>query len=118
MFNREIGLEAKKFSDILAWVIVHLENLDELCKEMRALGAGHSSYGVKIDSAPVGSALIWMFQHTLGDRFTPEMEEAWLEAYAFISFESAVLGKRRRLVPIRSPHPSTGYRAASHLDPG
>ena len=37
--------------------------------------------------AHVGSALIWMFQHTLGDRFTSEMEEAWLEAYAFISFE-------------------------------
>ena len=36
----------------------------------------------------VGSALIWMFQHTLGDRFTPEMEEAWLEAYAFISLEA------------------------------
>jgi hemoglobin-like flavoprotein len=88
LFKREIGLQAKKFSDMLAWVIVHLENPDELCREMRALGAGHSGYGVKIDQyAPVGSALIWMFQHTLGDRFTPEMEEAWLEAYAFISFE-------------------------------
>ena len=55
---------------------------------MRALGARHRDYGVEIDQyAPLGSALIWMFQHTLGDRFTSEMEEAWLEAYAFISFE-------------------------------
>jgi hemoglobin-like flavoprotein len=29
-----------------------------------------------------------MFQHTLGDRFTPEMEEAWLEAYAFLTLEA------------------------------
>jgi hemoglobin-like flavoprotein len=80
------GLRAKKFSDMLARVIAHLERPDELCREMRELGERHSGYGVKIDQyAPVGSALIWMFQHTLGDRFTAEMEEAWLEAYAFIS---------------------------------
>jgi hemoglobin-like flavoprotein len=59
MFNREMGLQAKKFSDMLAWVITHLENPDELCREMRELGARHSGYGVKIDQyAPVGSALI------------------------------------------------------------
>ncbi len=74
---------------MLAWVIAHLENPDELCREMRELGARHSGYGSKADQyAPVGSALIWMFQHALGDRFTPEMEEAWLEAYAFISLEA------------------------------
>ncbi|HTY84619.1 MAG TPA: globin domain-containing protein [Silvibacterium sp.] len=88
MFNREMGLQAKKFSDMLAWVITHLEHPDELCSELRALGARHSSYGVTIDQyAPVGSALIWMFQHTLGNHFTSEMEDAWLEFYAFMSFE-------------------------------
>ena len=109
MFNREIGLQAKKFSDMLAWVITNLDRPDELLREMLALGARHSGYGVTIDQyAPVGSALIWMFQHTLGDRFTPEMEEAWLEFYAFLSFEmERALGKRRRRVPISSPHPST-----------
>jgi len=29
-----------------------------------------------------------MFQRTLGDRFTSEMEEAWLEFYAVISLEA------------------------------
>jgi hemoglobin-like flavoprotein len=88
LFSREISLQARKFSDTLAWVIAHLEHPDELCGEMSALGARHRSYGVKADHyAPVGSALIWMFQHTLGDRFTPQMEEAWLEFYAFLSFE-------------------------------
>jgi hemoglobin-like flavoprotein len=89
LFNREIGLQARHFSEMLEWVIAHLEHPDELCREMRALGARHSGYGVKIDDyAQVGSALIWMFQHTLGDRFTSEMEEAWLEAYAFLSLEA------------------------------
>jgi len=88
MFTREMGLQAKKFSDMLAWVMAHLEHPDELSKEMRALGARHSGYGVQIDQyAPIGSALIWMFQRSLGDRFTSEMEESWLEFYAFMSFE-------------------------------
>jgi hemoglobin-like flavoprotein len=88
MFSREIDTQAKKFSDMLAWVIAHLENPQELFKEIRAMGARHAGYGVKTDQyAPVGSALIWMFQQVLGDRFTPEMEEAWLEFYAFASFE-------------------------------
>ncbi len=88
MFTREMDLQARKSSDTLAWVISHLEHHDELCRELRELGARHAGYGVKIDQyAPVGSALIWMFQRTLGDRFTPEMEEAWLDFYAFASFE-------------------------------
>jgi len=89
LFKIEIGLQAKKFSDMLAWVIAKLEHPDELSREMRELGARHRGYGVAIDQyAAVGSALIWMFQHTLGDRFTPEMEEAWLETYAFLSLEA------------------------------
>ena len=89
LFKIEIALQAKKFSDMLAWVVAHLEDPEKLCREMRELGARHRGYGVKIDQyAPIGSALIWMFQHTLGDRFTPEMKEAWLEAYAFLSLEA------------------------------
>ena len=103
MFKREMGLQAKKFSDMLAWVIAHLEHPDELCKEMHACGARHRDYGVEIDQyAHVGSALIWMFQHTLGDRFTSEMEEAWLEAYAFISFE---MERGAREAPPADAHP-------------
>jgi hemoglobin-like flavoprotein len=88
LFQLDMNLQAKKFSDTLAWVVEHLEHPHDLCQELRALGVRHSGYGVKIDQyAPVGSALTWMFQRTLGDRFTAEMEEAWLEFYAFASFE-------------------------------
>lgn len=88
LFKGEIGLQARKFSDTLAWVMANLERPDEMSRELRELGARHNGYGVKTDQyAPLGSALIWMFQQSLGDRFTPEMEEAWLDFYAFLSFE-------------------------------
>jgi len=112
MFDREIGLQAKKFSDTLAWVIAHLEHPEELSAEMRALGARHTGYGVKIDHyAPLGSALIWMFQHSLGDRFTPEMEEAWLDAYAYLTLE-AERGAREAASSGIDPRPSTGIERA------
>jgi hemoglobin-like flavoprotein len=89
LFKHEIGPQAKKFSDMFAWVIANLEHPDELSRELRALGARHRGYGVENDQyAPLGSALIWMFQQTLGDRFTQEMEEAWLEFYAFMTLEA------------------------------
>jgi hemoglobin-like flavoprotein len=100
LFKRDMDLQAKKFSETLAWVIAHLEHRDELCRELRELGARHSGYGVKIDQyAAVGSALIWMFQRSLGDRFIPEMEEAWLEFYAFASLEME-RGSQDALTPI------------------
>jgi hemoglobin-like flavoprotein len=102
LFKRDMDLQAKKFSDTLAWVIANLEHPHELCQELRALGARHSGFGVKADQyAPLGSALIWMFQRTLGDRFTPEMEEAWVEFYAYASLEmergSRESGKRSKV---------------------
>lgn len=106
MFNREMDLQFKKFSSMLAWVVAHLEHPDELSREMRELGARHRGYGIKVDQyAPLGSALIWMFQHTLGNRFTTEMEEAWLEAYAFLSFEME-RGSREVAPADRRPHSS------------
>ena len=101
LFKVEMDLQAKKFSDMFAWVIAHLEHPDELRREMRELGVRHSGYGVKIDQyAPLGSALIWMFQHTLGDRFTMEMEEAWLEFYAFLTLEIERGGREAALTNI------------------
>jgi hemoglobin-like flavoprotein len=97
LFKRDMDLQAKKFSETLAWVIAHLEQPHEMCERLRELGARHSEHGVKVDQyAPVGSALIWMFQHTLGDRFTLEMEEAWLEFYAFASLEMERGSRRAR----------------------
>src|SRR6266576_12956 len=62
LFKREIGPQANKLSQMLAWVIEHLEQPDDLATELRKLGARHGGYGVQIDHyAPVGSALIWMF---------------------------------------------------------
>lgn len=88
LFKNDIRAQAGKLAEMLNWILEHLEKPEELVPALHQLGAKHAVYGVQPDHyAPVGSALIWMFQTSLGDRFTPEMEDAWLEAYAFLSGE-------------------------------
>ena len=88
LFKVDMEVQAGKLSEMLGWIAAHVDRPKELASALHSLGARHEAYGVTPDHyAPVGSALIWMFQETLGDRFTPEMEDAWLEAYAFLAGE-------------------------------
>lgn len=88
LFKVDMEVQAGKLAEMLDWIAAHVDNPKELAAALHSLGARHEAYGVTPDHyAPVGSALIWMFQETLGDRFTPEMEEAWMEAYAFLATE-------------------------------
>ena len=86
MFNSSFDVQVRKLADTLAWIVANLDDPGTMMTTLQQLGVRHKEYGVVVDHyAPVGSALIRMFQVTLGDRFTPEMEDAWLEAYAVIS---------------------------------
>lgn len=88
LFPADLSKQARKLHDTLTWVVRHLERPEELLRALHALGDRHAGYKVQVDHyAAVGSALIWMFQQCLGDRFTEDMEEAWIIAYAFISGE-------------------------------
>ncbi len=88
MFPEDLSQQARKLLDTLVWVVRYLERPEELLRALHALGERHAGYNVKVDHyASVGSALLWMFQYCLGDEFTDDMEEAWINAYAFISAE-------------------------------
>jgi hemoglobin-like flavoprotein len=85
LFKHDIHLQAKKFMDMITWIVDHLETKD-LGPALHDLGEKHATYGAMPDHyASVGSSLIWMFRHTLGQKFTPAMEEAWIDAYAEIA---------------------------------
>ncbi|MES2627256.1 MAG: globin domain-containing protein [Pseudomonadota bacterium] len=88
LFPADLSLQAQKLLDTLFWVVRYLNRPEELLPALHALGERHAGYNVKVDHyAAVGSSLLWMFQQCLGDQFTDDMEEAWINAYAFISAE-------------------------------
>lgn len=62
-------------------------NQPEIAKaDTDALGKRHASYGVQPSYYNVfGAALMWALEQVIGEDFTPEVKEAWGEAYAVLA---------------------------------
>jgi hemoglobin-like flavoprotein len=82
----DIDAQRKKLAQSLTAFVRALDAPDQLLPAIGALAKRHVGYGVELrhfDS--VGDALLWALADTLGPRFTPELREAWAEAYALIA---------------------------------
>ena len=85
-FRGDIGVQRVKLMTTLSAVVEGLHDLDEILPVAKTLAIRHVAYGVKPkDYQPVGEALVWALAETLGDEFTAELREAWLNAYADLS---------------------------------
>ncbi len=72
----------------LATVIAGAQRGDNLISTVEQLGQRHKGYGVKAEHYPIlRGVLLETFHHYLGPRFTPQMQEAWEEAFEMISAE-------------------------------
>lgn len=72
----------------LATVIAGVQRGDNLISTLEQLGQRHKGYGVKAEHhSMLRGVLLETFHHYLGPRFTPQMQEAWEEAFEMISAE-------------------------------
>jgi nitric oxide dioxygenase len=63
-----------------------LDKLDTIVPAVQALGVRHAGYGVtSAHYDTVATALLWTLGQGLGDGFTPEIEAAWVVAYAVLA---------------------------------
>ena len=86
----EEGMRRQESSLIatLAVVVAGVERGENLTQVIRKLGERHHRYGAQAAHYPlVGQLLLQTFQDILGDAFTPQMKEAWSNAYEIISTE-------------------------------
>jgi hemoglobin-like flavoprotein len=82
----DMAEQRKKLMDSLVLVIENLENPGVLTGALQRLGARHSGYGVAEGHyAMVGGALLDTFSEHLGSEWTPEVKQAWSDAYTAIS---------------------------------
>jgi len=81
-------MEAQK-KKLLASLVLVVENLrkpDVLDGALRGLGARHVKYGALPEHYPlVGNALLTTFEQYLKEQWTPEVKQAWIDAYGAIS---------------------------------
>lgn len=86
LFKADITEQGKKLMQMLATAVNGLDNLDGIVPAVQALGARHVDYGVKEeDYDTVGTALIHTLQQGLGDAFTDEVRDAWLDVYTLLA---------------------------------
>ena len=70
----------------LQLAVIGLNQPQTVVAAIKQLGRRHTGYGVQDDHYYlVGEALLWSLAQTLGDAFTPEVEEAWAEAYSLLA---------------------------------
>ena len=82
----DMEAQKKKLLNSLVLVVDNLRQPDALNGALRGLGARHVKYGALPAHYPlVGSALLTTFRQYLKDKWTPEVKQAWVDAYGAIS---------------------------------
>ena len=82
----DMEAQKKKLLNSLVLVVENLRNPEALGGALRGLGARHVKYGALPEHYPlVGSALLTTFGQYLKEDWTPEVKQAWVDAYGAIS---------------------------------
>jgi hemoglobin-like flavoprotein len=79
-------VQKKKLMAMLSTVVNNLHQVDKIAPSVGDLGKRHVGYGVSAKHfAPVGAALLWTLEETLGADFAPSVKTAWTEAYVTLA---------------------------------
>ena len=82
LFQPDISGQANKLMVILDYVVTHLDNLEKLVPEVRKLGDRHNSYGAQsVHYELVGQSLVSTLKEQYGEKWTAELQDAWVTAY-------------------------------------
>jgi hemoglobin-like flavoprotein len=96
MFKGTMTEQKKKLLAALALVVRSLHTPEKIMRPVQDLAVKHLDYGVKAEHYTlVGNALLRTLKKGLGDEFTPELREAWIEAYKTLAsiMKEAAYGK-------------------------
>ncbi len=84
--STQMEKQKKKLFDSLVLVVDNLQEPDILSTALKGLGTKHVRYGVLALHYPmVGGSLLKTFDAFLGSDWTPEVKQAWVEAYTAVA---------------------------------
>lgn len=82
----DIALQQKKLLGALIMVVENLREPEMLGSALKGLGKRHETYHVLPEHYPlVGEALLETFATFLQEKWTPEVRDAWAEAYGVVA---------------------------------
>jgi hemoglobin-like flavoprotein len=87
LFRRtDMAQQKKILMQTLTVVVKSLDRVDQLVPALQAMGRRHAGYGVRpAHYETVGEALLWTLGQGLGEQFTPDLRDAWAEAYTLLA---------------------------------
>ena len=92
----------------LELVVAGVARVDNVVPSIEQLGRRHAMYGVKVEHYPmVGQALLETFKQFLREKWTPQVEATWTEAYVMITDHMRQAGERH-ITAINTPEENRG----------
>jgi hemoglobin-like flavoprotein len=86
LFKGDMKTQGRMLMQMLDYAVTCLDKPDALIPTIQDLGKRHAGYGVKEEYyETVGEVLLWTLEQGLGKDFTPDVKEAWAEAYKLLS---------------------------------
>jgi hemoglobin-like flavoprotein len=86
LFKSNLSEQRIKLMRMMTMAVNGLDNLEALLLLVRSIGVRHIDYGVKdVDYDTFGAALFWTLEQGLREEFTPELREAWEQAYGVLA---------------------------------
>ncbi|MFY8274164.1 globin family protein [Pseudoalteromonas sp. SSDWG2] len=86
LFKGDMKKQGQMLMSTIKVAVDGLDDLETVAGVLQKLAHRHLDYGVKVeDYTPVGNALIYTLQTGLGDDFTPQTKQAWVNVYKLIA---------------------------------
>ena len=86
LFKGDMSEQGKKLMNMIGIAVGGLNNLEKIIPAVQDMGKRHAGYGVKDEMYDtVGGALIETLAVGLGEAFTEEVKEAWIEVYTVLA---------------------------------
>lgn len=86
LFKGDMKDQGQKLMATLTVAVNSLTKLDTILPVVQELGRKHVQYGVQESHyETVGAALLWTLEQGLGEDFTDEVKDGWVETYTLIS---------------------------------
>jgi nitric oxide dioxygenase len=85
LFQANMQEQGNKLMQVLEYIVQHLDDMETLADEIKALGERHKNYGTQpAHYEAVGTCLLATLAEIMGNQWTPEVRNAWTTAFYMI----------------------------------